>query len=362
MTRLGDTVAELLARASAVPATSGASAHGGLSPVADFGANPGALRMWLHMPEAPPEKAPLVVVLHGCGQTAAGYAAGAGWLELAERYGFGLLCAEQTRGNNANLCFNWFEDEDARRGLGEAASIAQMVRHALAGFNLDPRRVFVTGLSAGGAMTAVMLANYPEVFAGGAIIAGLPYGAASGVGQALGAMRRIPDLPAKSWGDQVRAAAPAPVSWPRVSIWHGGADAMVTPAAGEALALQWRDVHRTEEATAEPTTASGHTHTTWRGPSGDVSVELHRLGGLAHGTPIAAGGPDGCGTPAPWILEAGVSSTLEIARSWGLAGVRRSIGRDLPPAEPARPTEPGLTSRPFDDTITRALRGAGLLR
>ncbi len=362
MPSLGSIVAELVAKAKASASHAGAS----LTPVAEFGANPGALHMWVHLPVDQPPNAALVVVLHGCGQTAAGYAAGAGWVELADRHGFALLCPEQARGNNANLCFNWFEDGDVRRGAGEAGSIAAMIRHALHTHDLDPDRVFVTGLSAGGAMAAVMLAAYPELFSGGAVIAGLPYGAASGVDQALAAMRRPPTRTGVEWGDKVRRAAPRPARWPHVSIWHGGADTTVAPAAADALALQWCDVHGADRQSHGGSLAAGHAHTVWRGRDGEIAVELHRMAGLGHGTPIAAGGSDGCGAAAPWILEAGLSSSGEIARAWGLTAVRR------PPVSPPRPPPPtagAMGSRPgrlpggeVGEVITRALRDAGLMR
>jgi poly(hydroxyalkanoate) depolymerase family esterase len=361
MTGLGDTVANLVSRARALAAV---QPDDRLVSVDGFGQNPGALQMRMHLPEKLGPGAPLVVVLHGCGQTAAGYAHGAGWVELADRYGFALLCPEQTRNNNANACFNWFEAGDVARDGGEAASIAQMVRFALAEHRLDPRRVFVTGLSAGGAMTAVMLATYPELFAAGAVVAGLPYGAASGVQQALGAMRHVPALSARAWGDKVRVAAPAPPRWPRVSVWHGEADAVVTPAAGEALARQWCDVHGVSQGVHELTEQAGHAHQSWRSTDGEIAVELHRIAGLAHGTPIAADGEDGCGAPAPWILEAGVSSSLEIARFWGLTAVsmERRRPKDAGRRAPA-PSQVGVrTPADVGETITRALRSAGLMR
>jgi len=150
-----------------------------LAETVDFGANPGALRMFSFVPNDMREPCALVVVLHGCTQTAAGYDMGAGWSMLAERYGFALLMPEQQPANNPNTCFNWFLPEDTTRDQGEAASIRQMIRHMARNANIDGKRIFVTGLSAGGAMTSVMLATYPEIFAGGAIIAGLPYGIAS---------------------------------------------------------------------------------------------------------------------------------------------------------------------------------------
>ena len=124
----------------------------------DFAAtfdNPGALRMLAFVPPGLAPGAPLVVVLHGCTQTAAGYDAAAGWSALATAHGFALLFPEQVRGNNANGCFNWFETGDSRRGGGEAASIAHAVAAAVAQHRLDPARVFITGLSAGGAMANI---------------------------------------------------------------------------------------------------------------------------------------------------------------------------------------------------------------
>ena len=367
MTGLGEAVAELISRARAGASALG-DAGGDLRAVSSFGSNPGALRMWLHVPEALPQNSPLVVVLHGCGQSAAGYAAGAGWLTLADRYGFAVLCPEQVRSNNANLCFNWFEDSDTQRSSGEAASIAQMVRQAVTELNLDRDRVFVSGLSAGGAMAAVMLATYPEVFAAGAIIAGLPYGSASGVSQALGAMRRVPVLSGKAWGDKVRAAAPPRKSWPKVGIWYGDADTTVTPTAAQALALQWTNVHGATGSPVAVTRGSGHTHFTWLRPEGSIGVELHKIAGIGHGTPIAANGEDGCGTPAPWILEAGVSSSLEIARSWSLVQSKSSSASHQSTSEPASrerrasATHSASLKSDVGETIARALRGAGLMR
>ena len=171
------------------------------------------------------------MVLHGCGQTAAGYDHGAGWSTLARRYGFALLFPEQQRSNNPNGCFNWFEPGDTRRDGGEAASIRAMVDRMVRDHGIDRDRVFITGLSAGGAMTSAMLACYPEVFAGGAIIAGLPYGAAGNVQQAFESMFQCPSRPAREWGDLVRSASPRHNGpWPRVSVWHGSADTTVVPS------------------------------------------------------------------------------------------------------------------------------------
>src|SRR5476649_3050912 len=176
-----------------------------LTEVTGFGSNPGALRMFKYVPADPQPS--LVVVLHGCTQTAASYDFGAGWSTLADRHGFVLLLPEQQRANNARNCFNWFCAGDIERGRGEAMSIRCMVEKMIVDHGIDRRRVFITGLSAGGAMTSVMLATYPEVFAAGAIIAGLPFGLATNVREALNGMLQSRPHPAGELGDLVRNAS-----------------------------------------------------------------------------------------------------------------------------------------------------------
>lgn len=343
-----------------------------LATVATFGRNPGDLTMKLFVPAGLAANAPLVVVLHGCTQSAEGYAVGAGWLTLAEQFGFALLCPEQKRANNPNLCFNWFQPGDIRRGGGEAASIHAMVRWALATHALDPSRVFVTGLSAGGAMTAVMLAAYPDVFAGGAVIAGLAYGSAGSMQEAFSAMTQAPQRSDRAWGDTVRSAAPDTRSWPAISIWHGAADATVRPAAGEALVRQWVDVHDVRTGPVRRETPNGRPYEVWANPEGRTVVEMHRIEGLGHGTPLHTGGPDGHGAAGPFLIEAGVSSSLEIAQGWGVApqGPYRQNRKETPGA-PGRQANPGRTNRlpassasPRDvgSVIDAALRSAGLIR
>jgi poly(hydroxyalkanoate) depolymerase family esterase len=126
--------------------------------------------MFAYAPEGLAREAPLVIALHGCTQTAAEYDQGTGWSSLADSFGFAVVYPQQQPANNPKNCFSWFLPADIARGHGEALSIREMIEHAIATFGLDRRKVFVTGLSAGGAMASVMLATYPEVFAGGALL------------------------------------------------------------------------------------------------------------------------------------------------------------------------------------------------
>ena len=143
------------------------------------------------------------------------------------------------------------------RGGGEVASIHSMVGWAVGTLSVDADRVFVCGLSAGGAMAGAMLAGYPELFGGGAIIAGLPFGAAASVSEALDAMYVGKVKEPVRWGDLVRAAcgreAGRPdAGWPAVSIWYGTRDRVVKPINAGELVKQWTDVH--EVGAAEPVT------------------------------------------------------------------------------------------------------------
>ena len=178
-----------------------------------FGSNPGNLQMLVYRPEQSLTSPPLVVALHGCGQTAEEYDRGTGWSSLADRLGFLVLYPQQQHLNNPKNCFSWFLPGDTTRGQGEALSIQQMVEHAIRHYGVDRRKVFVTGLSAGGAMAGVMLATYPEVFAGGAIIAGLPYGSARTVQQAFEAMFTDQYSSGRALGDRIRSASSCRGPW-----------------------------------------------------------------------------------------------------------------------------------------------------
>ncbi len=287
--------------------------------IAGFGPNPGGLRMMVCAPPRLGPDAALVVVLHGCGQSAQDYADGAGWLALAHRFGFLVLCPEQTRVNNAFGCFNWFVGADADREGGEAQSIASMIDHVRATHAIDPAHIHVTGLSAGGAMAAVMLATYPEVFASGAIIAGVPYGAAHSPLQAMRAMASGSRLPDAALGDLVRAATSHAGPWPTIAIWHGDDDTTIRPGSAGDLARQWADVHGAVTLGSDDRDEAGRRADFWRTPCGGVAVERHRIAGMAHGAALRTEGVDGCGAAGPHLLDVGVSSSCEIAHGWGLS-------------------------------------------
>jgi len=276
------------------------------------------LRMFTYVPKNLGVSPALVVVLHGCTQSAASYDVGAGWSTLAERHGFVLLLPEQPAANNPKTCFNWFLPDDTERDRGEALSIRQMIETAILTHQVDRSRVFITGLSAGGAMASTMLATYPDVFAAGAIIAGLPYGTAGNVQQAFESMFQGRSRSGEEWGDLVRSASRHQGPWPRISIWHGDADATVVPMNAEALIQQWTDVHGIATAPRRDV-VDNYPRRRWRRDEVDV-VEAFTITGMAHGAPIATGAA-GCGKAGPFLLDAGICSSSHIAAFFGLTGV-----------------------------------------
>ena len=299
--------------------------RGSLVETKQFGTNPGDLRMFSYVPAGLPASAALVVVLHGCGQTAAGYDVGAGWSTLAKHYGFALLMPEQQSANNAHGCFNWFNPEDTKRGHGEACSIRQMTARMVADHKIDKHRIFVTGLSAGGAMTSVMLATYPDVFAAGAIVAGLPYGIASNVREALSGMLRSPARSSQELGTLVRNASKHRAPWPKVSVWHGSADRTVNPANANEIVKQWLDVHKLPSGPMSEGVVDGYPHQVWWNADGETVVESYTITDMAHGTPLGkAENDERYGKEGPFLIEAGISSSHHIASFFGLtAGIRQ---------------------------------------
>ena len=317
----------------------GARGKSPLVEVTGFGTNPGDLRMFSFVPDEVQYPAALVVVLHGCGQTAAGYDLGAGWSTIAERYGFALLMPEQKPSNNANTCFNWFNPEDIARDSGEACSIRQMIARMVGDAGIDSRRIFVTGLSAGGAMTSVMLATYPELFAGGAVIAGLPFGVATNVREALNGMFQSPSRPAGELGDLVRKASHHKGQWPKISVWHGSADRTVNPANADEIVKQWLDVHGLPLTPMSVGTVDGYPHQVWWNADGETTVESYTITNMAHGTPLGASENDErYGAEGAFLIEAGISSSYHIASFFGLTGWAGQA-RETKPAAKAVATE-----------------------
>jgi poly(hydroxyalkanoate) depolymerase family esterase len=186
----------------------------------------GSRRYKLYVPQAHHARPlPLVVMLHGCAQSPDDFAAGTRMNQLAEEFGFLVAYPEQPASANRQKCWNWFNAADQRRGSGEPALIAGITRAVIRSQHADSRRVYVAGLSAGGAAAAIMGAAYPELYAAVGVHSGLACGAASGVASAMLAMRR---------------GAAGPVGAPGVPtiVFHADDDRVVHPDNGAQVLAQ----------------------------------------------------------------------------------------------------------------------------
>ena len=287
-----------------------------------------------------------------------------------------------------------------------------MVARAVEDIGIDRTRIFVTGLSAGGAMTSAMLATYPEVFAGGAVIAGLPYGVANNMREALSGMFQSPARPASELGDLVRKASNHKGPWPKLSVWHGSADRTVNPANANEIVKQWLDVHQLPAVPMSEGTVNGHPRQVWWNADGETIIESYTITDMAHGTPLGIGDNDKrYGNQGAFLIEAGISSSYQIANFFGLtewirrsqistkpsakqpaeqvskpaaAAAAKKVAKKVPQVAPAPVPAPDLTqllwpltavNRPAEppqqpkrrgidvgSVITRALTAAGLMK
>jgi poly(hydroxyalkanoate) depolymerase family esterase len=257
-------------------------------------------RALVHPPAGvdPQTAVPLVCMLHGCTQDAASFAAATRMNDAADRHGFVAVYPQQERGDNARCCWNWFLPEHQARGAGEPASIAAIVRELMgtaSPWAIDPRRVFVAGLSAGGAMTAILAATYPDLFCAVAVHSGLAYRSAANVGAAFGAMARGSEDP-KGQGRAAHAAMGDHARPVPSIVVHGSADATVAPVNAERVLQQSMAANRLAAPEtcdldiARPTTTArgqvdgGHAYTRsqWTDRRGVLMHELLEVDGLGH--------------------------------------------------------------------------------
>ncbi len=292
-----------------------------LTQVTSFGSNPGALNMYKYVPAGLGTGKPLVVALHGCTQTATEYETRTQWGDLANRLGFAVVHAEQNTANNSSRCFNWFQLSDITRGQGEALSIKQMVDKMKTDHGVDPARIYVTGLSAGAYMTEVMLATYPDVFAGGAVMAGGPYKCATSLSGASACQQGLDKTPAQ-WGDLVRAQNSGYTGpWPRVVSFHGNSDYTVYPKNQIETVDQWTNVHGIDQTADFTETFRGWTHNSYRNGSGTSLVETWLFPTMGHAVSVDPGtNTDQGGATGAYADDRDVYSSYYAALFWGLTG------------------------------------------
>ena len=250
---------------------------------------------------------PLLVMLHGGTQDADDFAAGTRMNVLAEEHGFIVAYPSQCKSANPSLCWNWFKPEDQVRCAGEPSIIAGITDEIVAEYDIDPQRVFVAGLSAGGAMAGVMGATYPEVYAAVGVHSGLSYRSATDVASAFSAMRGDPGLQRRQRKTGPRSDHALRV---RTIVFHGDADQIVHPS-NAAKIIEAKTGDTVERAKVRSSASRAYTRAATRDKTGTVVVEQWLIhgsghawsGGSADGTYTDPHGPDASREMLRFFLE-----------------------------------------------------------
>jgi poly(hydroxyalkanoate) depolymerase family esterase len=260
-----------------------------------FKCDAGAIQYKLFIPEGLGDALPpLIVMLHGCTQSPDDFARGTRMNALAREHGYVVAYPAQSKSRNPRKCWSWFLGENQQRGRGEAAIIAELTRYLVKAHGLDERRVYIAGLSAGGAMAAVLGSTYPELYAAIGVHSGLPVGAAHDIPSAFAAMKE---------GPRGSFAQGQPASRVPAIVFHGDGDTTVDPGNGAAVIAQSigaaGPVGEVNAATARQTVERGtvpggreYTRTLFTQPDGSAAAEQW----VVHGAPHAWSGGDPAGS------------------------------------------------------------------
>ena len=271
-----------------VQSAAGSSATlGKLVQVRAFGANPTKLDMWVYAPRSVRPRPAILLALHECGESGPDFYNSNGFSTLADMYGYIMIYPSSNWPDN---CWDASSRAALRRGGGsDPVGLASMITYTERTYHADSRRVYITGASSGAMMTAVMLGDYPDVFAAGAIFMGVPFGCLAGPTRTTS--HRLPGglvtMSPQQWGDLVRRADPGYHGpRPRVQVWHGTADGTVDYANFGQEIKQWTNVLGASQAPlATDHPQPGWTRTLYGTRKDDIQVEAYSIRGAGHDMP-----------------------------------------------------------------------------
>lgn len=295
--------------------------------VKNFGTNPGRIKMFLHEPKIgklSSLRKPLVVVLHGCSQSAEGIAKQTQWNILADKYGFYVVYPQQNLYNNPSLCFNWFSSEDVQKSKGESYSIKEMLNHMINNYPIDEDRVFVYGVSAGAAMSVVLMANFPEVIDGGAVLAGGPFMPELMDLQRMDLMFSPKENSSEKLGTPIKKLNAGFVgNYPKVVIIQGKNDLVVNPKNADLLIKQWSYLHNIDNNLTDTLSDFNQSHDvtkfSFKNSEEETKVIFYDVNKMGHSIPIDPGTlPNQGGEKTMYTSDKDFFSTYFIARDFGL--------------------------------------------
>lgn len=284
----------------------------------NFGSNPGKLDMFTYGKDDSSASKPLLIVLHGCGQNAKEVAELTGWNKLADLHHFWVLYPQQAFRNNGSLCFNWFLRKDIEKGQGESESIYQMIQYMKQHHAISENEIYITGLSAGAAMSMAMLSTRPEVFKAGAVFAGAAYKTAQN-------MWRVPGTVDRSILIQhVKNENPSYTGkYPFLIVYQGLNDLIVAPKNADLIITQWTGI---QDSSPYPSYTDsvyqGNTdiiRSEYKNKAGELIAIAYRIKNMGHKIPVKPGSKaNEGGSNGLFGADKNFHSTYQTALEFGL--------------------------------------------
>jgi poly(hydroxyalkanoate) depolymerase family esterase len=306
--------------AALVVVTAGPASAATVTEVTAFGSNPGNLKLFKYVPDGLAANRPLVLMMHGCFQSHSDFDDESGWLTLADAWQFAVVFPETSTSNQQYGCFTAYDTGDNQRGAGEALSIKQMVDYMQSTHSSDPARTFVTGFSAGGWMTNVVLATYPDVFEAGAPMAGAPYLCATTQSEFESCNTDGKDLTPQQWGDKIRSGYPGFAGpLPKVLAIQGSGDTTVKATHLNETMEAWTNAHAIDQTSDDSTPLKGHNHNVHKTSGAVTKVETVQLVGMQHSVAVDPGtGGDRCGVAALSTADVNLCAAYYAGTFFGL--------------------------------------------